>query len=240
MKIAGNVFVVLGLTHPYGVNAGFVTTEDGIVVIDSSYTYLSALTIKGYAEVSGKNKKFKYLILTEHHSDHIFGAKVFKNAGAEIIAHKKVKEFLEEKGRDYVEKMIEYHNKSWKKIEGYDLGRSLLCNVQFVLPDMTIEEEKTLFVGDEEIRLIPTPGHLLDCICVYLPKSKILFAGDTVYSGYPPTTRFGNKELWRKWIKSLKRLEKLEIEFIVPGHGRLCGNEEIEKNKRCLEELVVK
>jgi transposase len=85
-----------------------------------------------------------------------------------------------------------------------------------VLHDRTIDEATEICVGGEEIRLLPTPGNLKDCISVYLPRTKILFAGDTIYSSYSPTTRFGNERLWREWIQSLERLKEFEIEVIVP------------------------
>jgi glyoxylase-like metal-dependent hydrolase (beta-lactamase superfamily II) len=180
------------------------------------------------------------LILTEHHSDHVFGAHLFKAKGAEIIAHKSTKEFLEGDGKDYVEIMIKLHNKPWQggMPEGYDFGRTFFQKVELVLPDKTIDESTELYVGSEELRLTPSPGHLEGCISVYLPRTKILFAGDTIYSGYSPTTRFGDEQLWREWIKSLERLRELEIEVIVPGHGPLCNRFEIEQNLKYIANLL--
>ncbi|MCL0084373.1 MBL fold metallo-hydrolase [Dehalococcoidia bacterium] len=242
MKLADNVYAVLALAHPIRVNAGFVVTDEGVVVIDSGWTHPSALTILGYIEAVASSSQIKYLILTEHHSDHIFGAHVFKANGAQIIAHRLTKEFLESHGEDYVEAMIERNNKPWREAkampQGYDFGRTFFQKVEVVLPDRTIGESTELRLGGEELRLIPTPGHLLDCISVYLPRTKILFAGDTIYSGYPPTTRFGDASQWREWIKSLEGLKELEIEVIVPGHGLLCDKSEIEQNIRYLAKLL--
>lgn len=232
MQLADNVYAVLDLAHPIGVNAGFVVTREGVVVIDSGLTHPSALTILGYIEAAAPGSQIKYLILTEHHSDHIFGAHVFKAGGAEIIAHKLAREYLESEGQGYVEaRMFEMPG-------GFDFGRTFYRNVELVLPDRTIDGPADLSVGGELLRLIPTPGHLLDCISVYLPRSRILFAGDTVYSGYPPTTRFGDERLWSQWIVSLKRLKQLDIERIVPGHGPLCGKSEIDRNIEYLTGLL--
>ncbi|MCL0056501.1 MBL fold metallo-hydrolase [Dehalococcoidia bacterium] len=97
MRLADNVYAVLDLAHPIGVNAGFVVT------IDTGWTHSSALTILGFIETAAPGKPIKWVILTEYHSDHIFGAYVFKARGAQIIAHRHTKEFLESKGKDYVE-----------------------------------------------------------------------------------------------------------------------------------------
>ena len=242
MRLADNVYALLDLAHPIGVNAGFVVTDEGVVVTDTGWTHSSALTILGFIEAAAPGKPIKWVILTEHHSDHIFGAYVFKARGAQIIAHRHTKEFLESKGKDYVEEMIKSRNKLWREAKAmpqdYDFGRTFFQKVELVLPDRTIDETTELHVGGEELRLIPTPGHLTGCISVYLSQRKILFAGDTIYSGYSPTTRFGDERLWREWIRSLERLKELEIEVIVPGHGPLCDKSEIEQNLKYLVKLL--
>ena len=122
--------------------------------------------------------------------------------------------------------------------QGYDFGRTFFQKIELVLPDRTIDETTDIHVGGEELRLIPTPGHLASCISVYLPQRKILFAGDTIYSGYSPTARFGDERLWREWIRSLERLKELVIDVIVPGHGPLCDKSEIEQNLKHLAKLM--
>ena len=232
MRLAENVHAVLDLAHPIGVNAGFVVTEEGVVAIDSGLTYSSALTILGYIEAVAPSRPIKSLILTEHHSDHIFGACAFKSRGAEIIAHRLAREFFESQGRNYVEAMTE------AMPQGRNFGRTFYHDVQLVLPDRTIEDTMDLCIGGEVLKLMPTPGHLPDCVSVYLPRKRLLFAGDTVYSGYPPTTRFGDEQLWREWLRSLKRLKQLEVEVIVPGHGPLCDKSEIDRNIEYITTLL--
>ena len=41
------------------------------------------------------NQPIRYLIYSHHHFDHIAGGQAFKEAGARIIAHRRVKERLE-------------------------------------------------------------------------------------------------------------------------------------------------
>ena len=232
MQLAENIYAVLDLAHPIGVNAGFVVTKEGVVAIDAGLTHSSALTILGYIQAAAPGSLIRYLILTEHHSDHIFGAHVFKARGAEIIAHKLTRQYLQSAGDDYVEA------RALEVPGGPDSGRTFYRNVELVLPDTTVGEVTDLLVGGELLKLIPTPGHLSDCISVYLPRSRILFAGDTIYSGYQPTTRFGDEQLWRQWIASLEHLKQLDIETIVPGHGPLCNKSEIGRNMEYLVGLL--
>jgi glyoxylase-like metal-dependent hydrolase (beta-lactamase superfamily II) len=53
-------------------------------------------------------------------------------------------------------------------------------------------------------------------------------------------TKFGGQKEWRMWIKSLEKLDELDIEAIVPGHGRICGRDEIQRNIAYLEDLLNK
>jgi glyoxylase-like metal-dependent hydrolase (beta-lactamase superfamily II) len=62
-----------------------------------------------------------------------------------------------------------------------------------------------------------------------------LFAGDAIYEGMPPNTRFAGTDEKLEWVRQLHRHKELEIDVIVPGHGRVCGKDEIDRNIRLLE-----
>lgn len=225
MRLKNNIYAIAGLMHPIGVNIGFIITKKSVVVIDSSWYDVSAKFIIEYIKEISSNP-IKYLILTEWHSDHIFGMKYFKDVGAKIISHKNTKKFLKE-NKDYPAKLIkilverkEFDYESAKIL----FGKIKLCNI-----DKTINKDSTLNIGGEKIILLTTTGHTDSNICVYVPKSKILFASDTIYAEFTPTTRFGNVKLWKKWIKSLEKIEKLDVDILVPGHGRILKGKQIKK-----------
>ncbi len=247
MRVADNVYAVLGLTHPIGVNTGFVVTERSVVAIDASMTYWSAQTILGYIEVAAKGKSNNRLILTEGHSDHIFGACAFKQKGYTVIAHKKVPEYIqacvEKHGIDYVQLMIKGKNEMAEKAfdkqpQGFRMGETLYSRVELVEPDVLINRETKLIVDTEELQIIPTPGHTETNLCIYLTDSKVLFAGDTLYSGYAPVTRFTTSKLQKRWLESLRRLKSLDISTVIPGHGPPCGKGVIKKHMQHLERLI--
>lgn len=225
MRLKENIFTITGLMHPLGVNVGFIVTKNNVIAIDSSWYDVSARFIINYIrEIT--NNPIKYLILTERHSDHIFGMKYFKDVGAKIISHKNTKKFLK-KNKNYPKKMIDslvergqFDYKHAKII----FGKIKLCDV-----DQTINKDTILNIDGQKIVLLATPGHTDSNLCVYVPKSKVLFASDTVYSEFNPTTKFGNIELWKKWIKSLEKIEKLDIDVLIPGHGRILKGRQIKK-----------
>jgi glyoxylase-like metal-dependent hydrolase (beta-lactamase superfamily II) len=165
-----------------------------------------------------------YLIITHHHSDHVFGMRVFKEKAAQIIAHKGVgEELMDDNGK--------YKSFIAEKM-GWDSKRAdaILGEVVISVPDRTIERDETLDIDGEKILLLVVPGHVPDEICVYHPKSQILFAGDALYEGSDLNISFGGPDQWREWIAGLERLKKLSISTIVPGHGDLCSTSEIDRN----------
>ena len=117
-------------------------------------------------------------------------------------------------------------------------GDKILGDVILSLPDRVIEEDTILRLKDEEIHLLVTPGHVSSELSVYHPVSRTLFAGDTIYEGTPPNTRFGGPAEWQVWISNLERLKQLEINVICPGHGKLCSKKEIDKNIAYLKGIL--
>jgi metallo-beta-lactamase class B len=92
-------------------------------------------------------------------------------------------------------------------------------------PDLKVEtfdEEMHFSVGNERVELYyPGPGHTRDNSVVWLPDSKILFAGCIVKSGR--SAGLGNVEdaILADWPASLFHLlsRYAGAELVIPGHG---------------------
>ena len=50
-------------------------------------------------------------------------------------------------------------------------------------PQITYSERMTLKVGDTDFFLYYTPGHSDAQSCVHVPKERVAFVGDTIFSG---------------------------------------------------------
>src|SRR5467141_3563874 len=86
-----NVYIFRNGNH----QSMFIVTKDGVIATDP-IAYGRPTGGQAYVDEIKKvtDKPIKYLIYSHHHYDHIAGGKAFKDAGARIIAHKKVKERL--------------------------------------------------------------------------------------------------------------------------------------------------
>ena len=84
-------------------------------------------------------------------------------------------------------------------------------------PDLSVDENEILNVGKISVKIIYTPGHTDDSICLLVDDKK-LFTGDTLFVGECGRTDFpgGNT---KNMYESLNRLQKLNDNIeVYPGH----------------------
>lgn len=83
----------------------------------------------------------------------------------------------------------------------------------------------TLDVGGRTVQLMEVgPAHTAGDLIVHIPDARIVFAGDTLFIGSTPVMWAGPVE---NYLAALDRLEALDADLFVPGHGPLCGREGI-------------
>ena len=95
----------------------------------------------------------------------------------------------------------------------------------FGLAISKLNDGSSVTAGGRTLWVIHTPGHTPGSICLYDPKDKILFSGDTVF----PEGGFGRTDLpggeSYQLIDSLERLSALEVDFILPAHMEMVRSE---------------
>ncbi len=186
-------------------NAGFVVTDDGVVVIDALGS--PALAEELIAQIRRITPKpVTHVILTHYHADHIYGLQAFKALGATVIAQRKAGEYL---NSETAEQRL--------KASREDLFPWIDENTHLVPPDRWIDGPTTLTIGGVEFRLQPAgPAHTPEDLVIYVPKLRVLFAGDLVFRGRVPYVGQADS---RHWIAALDTLLSYDIDVIVPGHG---------------------
>ena len=74
-------------------NAGFVVTDDGVLVVDALGS--PALAVELLAEIRRVTPQpVRFVVVTHYHADHIYGLQAFKAAGAVIVAHSAGRDYL--------------------------------------------------------------------------------------------------------------------------------------------------
>ncbi|HEX2219600.1 MAG TPA: MBL fold metallo-hydrolase [Gemmatimonadales bacterium] len=189
-------------------NAGFIVTEAGVVVIDALASPRQGeqllRAVRGVTD-----QPVRWLVLTHHHPDHHFGAVALRKAGARVMAHPDKRVLAAEGGEDAL-------IADWVRVVGLDAMRGFeFANT----PDRRVTTSDTLRLGGRTIVVThPGAGHSAGDLIVWLPKDRVLFAGDLlVEDGVSMVVDGSSSEL----LRVLDVVESLGAEVIVPGHGAI-------------------
>ncbi|OKY78091.1 MAG: Metal-dependent hydrolase of the beta-lactamase superfamily II [Candidatus Methanohalarchaeum thermophilum] len=153
-----------------------------------------------------KPEDLKIIILTHCHFDHFLAAsRIKEKTGAKIYIHEDDSEYIET--GDNVATAAIFFGQEAPKIK----------------PDSLLSNSDEI----QDLKVIHTPGHTEGSICLY--DGEILFTGDTVFSN----GRTGRTDLIggdKNNLKhSLKKLSKLDVDKIYPGHGEISSGKSLKK-----------
>ena len=230
VKLSGRVYAMIAsgptAVEGLGANSGFVVGDDCVLVIDSRYTpQLANDLLKAIRSVT--SAPIGYLVSTHYHPDHSWGNMVFKEQGAVIVARPETRDAL----LKYSSAYLDYYKE--RDANTYELLR----DVRIVAPDTTFGDETEIDLGGVKVVLrYFGPAHTAgDCV-VIVPKDRIAFVGGLVSNGYHPNMGDPGAD-FDKWIAALDRLKALKLAYIVPGQGKVCGDEELAAESRYITTL---
>jgi glyoxylase-like metal-dependent hydrolase (beta-lactamase superfamily II) len=195
-----------------GCNNSIVATAEGMVMVDTPMFPADAASLQSEIDRLGK---LLYIINTEPHVDHVSGAFFFD---VPVVAHEGTRKAVLDASVDQYREMLKRTDPNSTLPEGY----------RYRPATITISERATLYLGRHTFELLHMPGHSPSQIAVFVPEERVIFTSDNVTNGSPP---FMHQALPFAWLDSLKRMQKLDADRLVPGHGPVCG-------KAYLEEMI--
>ncbi len=136
------------------------------------------------------DKPVKYVVYSHNHHDHISGGIVFKAEGAKFVGHENIVKELGD-------------------------HPSAITPV----PDITFKDSYALKLGGRTLELTHLgPNHGESLAVMTVPEEKIMFVVDIVT---PRRVAFRNMpDFWPdEWVRSLKEIEKMDIDYVISGHG---------------------
>jgi glyoxylase-like metal-dependent hydrolase (beta-lactamase superfamily II) len=103
------------------------------------------------------------------------------------------------------------------------------------LPFQSVEEGDILKREKYQFTCVETPGHSKGHMCLYEPDKRLLVSGDHLLQDAGPVIpgRFNNDNPLKDYLSSLAALDGLDIELVLPGHGRPFRN-----SKRRIRETI--
>ena len=207
-KIDEDTFAISEYRHWEETHCYLLCGTEKAVLID---TGLGVANIKRI--VDGLTELPVTVITTHVHWDHIGGHKYFDN----IAVFEKEADWIAEKFPIPLQTVKENLMK-----ERCDFPKDFSIDAYRIfqgIPQSILHDGDHIDLGNRKIKTIHTPGHSPGHCCFYEEERKYLYSGDLIYSGcldafYPTTDP-------RLFWQSVKRVQSLDIERILPGHHRL-------------------
>jgi len=85
-------------------------------------------------------------------------------------------------------------------------------------PTRLLHDGDRIELGNLVLEALHTPGHTRGSICLYDHERQVLFSGDTVFCGGVGRTDHPTGDT-DAMINSIRRLAKLKVQKLLPGHG---------------------
>jgi cyclase len=228
-------------------NSLFIVGDTGVIVVDAqSSSARTRETLAALRTIT--TKPVRTLINTHWHDDHVVGNEVYAAAfpGLEIIAHVTAPEDMATLGVQYRrsaaaarQRTIDYlrgliaRNQSFlggplsdEERRSHELSAWLLedysnasADFRPLPPTRTVTHRLTLHLGQREVDvLFLGKGHTRGDLVVFLPKERILAAGDLVMW---PVPFVGSTSYPGDFARTLQRVRALNAATVLPGHGKI-------------------
>ncbi len=168
------------------------------LVYDTLCSPEQAAEVKNYLELELGIKKFT-VVLSHWHLGHVGGNELYREFN--IISCRKTRAAL-------LSRKEAIESGTWQGKPGINPLR---------LPDIVFEHSLSIYLDDLEVALYNFNIHSEDSVCAYIPEYKILLPGDMLEDSAP---FISNPEGIPAHLKNFELLRQLDIERILPNHGR--------------------
>jgi len=225
-NVSGNTTVIIG--------------DREVFVVDSCF--LPSLAREDIAQIrQWTGKPVGYLLDTHFHNDHNNGNKAYLDAfpSLAIVAQEETKKDMDliqpgniergpkeyaaiiaafKEGKDQQGRPLSEDDKNQVRelLPGLENAEAEFQTMVYQPPTLTFADKLDIDLGNREVQVkYLGRGNTAGDAIVFLPKEKILVAGDLLvhpipytYDGYPA-----------EWVQTLQKMAELDPAIIVPGHG---------------------
>lgn len=199
------------------VNSSIIIGDNGVAVIDTQVNQIMGKRLlKAIRTIT--DKPILYAINTHYHWDHTNGNIIFRQEGATVVAREMTKDFMVNRAP---------RQEDFLRSRGFTLGDPPF------LPQETFTHETELNLGNQSLHLVHLgKAETDDATAIRIPAEGCIVSGDTVMTGSFPI--FGqpvmNEGLMANhdWINTIKELRTYTPDHVLPGHGPLAHDAEID------------
>ena len=199
-----------GYTAEGDPNSGVVIGDASVLVVDAQATPAMAKDV--IARIRGiTDKPIKHVVLSHYHAVRVLGASGYE--GAEVIASDVTRRLIVERGQQDMDSEIGRFPRLFR-------GKESIPGLTW--PQVTFNKQMTLWLGEREVQILHIGrSHTAGDTVVWLPKERVLFAGDAVEFGATP---YCGDAHFTDWPATLDAIRALKPEKLAPGRGRCLMN----------------
>jgi cyclase len=211
-------------------NSVAVINEKSVLVFDTGARLSSARAV--LSQIRRLTDKPVSRIVNSHwHPDHWSGNQIYARAfpEVEVIATTATRDYMArttQSMRYALRKGVNAHRQSAAAANTDSKERATLRieeefvaefeQLQLVLPNVTFDGRRVVEDAPRTFELLTLFGDASSVAVAYLPREKVLLAGDVIIYPLPYTP---NGYLISRWLQSLRSIRAMDLVAIVPGHG---------------------
>ena len=198
-------------------NVGILESREGLIFLDTSSFFHASRLFEEVRHWSGK--PVHTAVYTHGHVDHVFGLRPFEEEAREkgfTLPHVVAHENCPARFARYV--LTNGYNAIINQRQ-FGFPEPVFPK-QYRYPDETLRGDRSLQVGDVQIDLHHDKGETDDHLWAWIPKHRALYTGDLFIWASPNCGNPQKAQRYpREWAAGLRRMQALEAETLLPGHG---------------------
>ena len=225
--IAGVHAIDLGIVYAY-----LYQEADRLTLIDTGLTTSAEEVLGAIKSIGCRQEQLQQIVVTHSHADHSGAlAELVERTGARVLAHALDAPVVRGDQPEPPAVLSALEQEYYERISK-DVPPALPCSVDREL------------VGGDEIDLdggaqvVHVPGHTVGSIALYLPRRKLLFAGDAAARMPEGQVIVGVFNVdTEEARRSFRRLAQLDVDVVCFGHGAPLDRDASRAFRRLAEKL---
>ncbi len=203
------------VSSSFHTNTYILISGKDALIVDPGFDVYNEHKIGNVVNFLTKNNvKNVYILNTHGHLDHVCGNTKLRKALTKLGINCRI---AIHKLDAYLLKDFNEHLAIGTIVPPYTLR---VFNLEPHDPDVLLDDEQIIEIGDVKCRVIHCPGHTRGSIVVYCEDVKILFSGDVILDGGIGRVDLPHSSPVDMYRSITKLLAELDFDTLVlPGHG---------------------